>query len=288
MSRRRRKDDDHHDNHDRWLVSYADFLTLLFAFFVVMYALSTVNEGKYRILSDSLMSAFRNVDARPQADQAIMPPAVAPQSRRPIVERPLIIEIPRIVSKPVMVAEQVVSPARLRQAESVRDMAESIRRVLEPLTRSGQVNVSEGAHGITVEVNAGVLFGRGDATLSESMREPLRAISEVFASELFPVTVEGHTDDLPIATSRFPSNWELSSARAAAVVRLFEDAGVDPARLSAIGLAEQQPVADNLTPEGRARNRRVTIRLDAAYADPPPLPRTPSVIRPDDPLRALN
>jgi len=287
MHRRRRKHDDHYDNHDRWLVSYADFLTLLFAFFVVMYALSTVNEGKYRILSDSLMSAFRNVDARARSDQSMMPPGVAPQSLRPLVERPLIIEIPRIVSKPVRV-EPTESPARQQQAESLHDMAESIRRVLEPLTRSGQVNVSEGAHGITVEVNAGVLFERGEATLSESMREPLRAISEVFASELFPVTVEGHTDDLPIATARFPSNWELSSARAAAVVRLFEDAGIDPARLSAIGLAEQQPVADNLTPEGRARNRRVTIRLDAAYADPPPSSRAPSVIRPDDPLRTLN
>jgi len=194
-----------------------------------------------------------------------------------------VIELPVIVSKPLPAPQ----PER-EQIESVRRMAESIRRVLEPLTRSGQVNVSEGAHGIMVEVNAGVLFKPGEADLSAKMREPLRAIAEVFATENFPVTVEGHTDDLPIATSRFPSNWQLSAARAAAVVRLFEGAGVDPSRLSAIGLAEQQPVADNLTPEGRARNRRVAIRLDATYDDPPPLSRTPTALLPDDPLHALN
>src|SRR5690606_30430767 len=131
---------------------------------------------------------------------------------------------------PAPVAEPEPS-ARRQQAESVRRMAGSIRRVLKPFTRSGQVNVSEGAHGITVEVNAGVLFERGAAELSPEMREPLRAIAAVFAPARFPGPVEGHTDALPISTPRFPSDWELSSARAAAVVRLFEDAGVEPSGL---------------------------------------------------------
>ncbi|MBA4743559.1 MAG: flagellar motor protein MotD [Azoarcus sp.] len=270
MPRRRRKPaDEHHENHERWLVSYADFITLLFAFFVVMYSLSSVNEGKYRVLSDSLLSAFRSVTVNQANEQIVVPPIVVPDRPQPRASN----------------ARGEQGDGTGSEVEPIRRMAESIRRVLEPLTRTGQVNISEGAHGITVEVNANVLFSGGDATIDEAGREPLLAVAEVFAGSEFPVTIEGHTDDRPISTPRFPSNWELSAARASAVVRLFEAAGVEAARLSAIGYADQRPITENLTAEGRARNRRVTVRLDAMYNDPPP--RAPATIRPSDPMRAI-
>lgn len=270
MPRRRRRHDDHPENHERWLVSYADFITLLFAFFVVMYSLSSVNEGKYRILSDSLLSAFRSVTVNQPTEQVIVAPIVIPARPQPPVSR----------------TERTPSTSgQGDHVEHIRRMSESIRRALEPLTRTGQVNISEGAHGITVEVNASLLFPAGDTALQPAAQAPLRAIAEVFAEGDFPVTIEGHTDSSPINTARFPSNWELSSVRASSIVRLFAEAGIAPSRLSAIGHADQRPIAENLTEEGRARNRRVTIRLDVMYNDPPP--QAPGTIRPDDPLRTL-
>lgn len=269
MPRRRRKFHDEPENHDRWLVSYADFITLLFAFFVVMYALSSVNEGKYRVLSDSLLTAFRSVTVNQPSEQVVVAPFVVPPRPQPPVSR----------------TERTPAEGQGDTVEHIRRMGESIRRALEPLTRTGQVNISEGAHGITVEINASLLFPAGETQLSEGAREPLRQIAAVFANGEFPVTVEGHTDNSPINTARFPSNWELSAVRASSVVRLFAEAGIDPSRLSAVGYADQRPITENLTEEGRARNRRVTIRLDAMYNDPPP--RAPGTIRPDDPMRTL-
>jgi chemotaxis protein MotB len=270
MPRRRKSADDFHENHERWLVSYADFITLLFAFFVVMYSLSSVNEGKYRILSDSLFTAFRSVTVNQAGEQVVVPPiVVSPRTHPPAETR----------------RGDGTGPGDGEHAEYVRSMGESIRRALEPLTRTGQVNISEGAHGITVEVNASILFSGGGAELDASSLDSLRSVARVFAEASFPVTIEGHTDDQPIATARFPSNWELSAARAAAVVRLFEQTGVDAERLSAIGYAEHRPISENLTTEGRARNRRVTIRLDAMFTDPPP--QGPGYIRPEDPMRAI-
>lgn len=275
MRRRRHRqgDDENRENHDRWLVSYADFITLLFAFFVVMYSLSSINEGKYRVLSDSLINAFRNVTVDVPGDPvAAPPPVVAPVN-------------PTSPTAPSR-APDVESQAR-RQAEVKRmtSMAEDIRRVLEPLTRGGQVRVSEGARGITVEINASVLFAPGDATLGTNAVTALRAVAQVLAAAEFPITVEGHTDTIPISTVRFPSNWELSAVRASSVVRLFIDAGVRGDRLTAAGYGDQRPLTDNLNEEGRARNRRVSILIESMLGDPPP--RAPGRIRADDPIRSI-
>ena len=146
-------------------------------------------------------------------------------------------------------------------------MAKEIMEVLSPLVRQGKVSVTEGLKGITVEINASVLFPAGEAQLQSAAVKALRAVAEVAAPAEFPITVEGHTDPTPIATLQFPSNWELSGARASSVVRLFIDAGVDPQRLTATGYGEQRPVASNETAEGRARNRRVTILIEAQNPD---------------------
>lgn len=253
MSRRKREEEEH-ENHERWLVSYADFITLLFAFFVVMYAISSVNEGKYRVLSDSITSAFRALPGNSAgALVAVNPNAAAP------------IAIPRPRNLPNMKLDQ----QQTAKKEKLRGVAKDVSQALAPLVESGQVKVIEGALGIRVEINASVLFQPGDARLDLVAQRALFAMAQVLVPTDFPIKVEGHTDNLPISNLQFPSNWELSTARAASVVRLFIDAGVDARRLSASGYADQRPVADNANPDGRQQNRRVAIEIESRVPDNP-------------------
>ncbi|MBU0752744.1 MAG: flagellar motor protein MotD [Gammaproteobacteria bacterium] len=248
---RRRRNEDEHENHERWLVSYADFITLLFAFFVVMYAISQVNDGKYRVLSDTLSSAFRTPGGSSGALVQINPNAPSPLAI-PVRKNPA----------------QIKAEENKRQnKEKMRNMAKELMDALGPLVQNGQVRVTEGAMGITIEINASVLFPTGEARLDITAVRALVAVAQILGPTEFPVTVEGHTDNAPINTPQFPSNWELSGARAASVVRLFIDSGVDPRRMTALGFADQRPVADNAVPEGRSRNRRVAINIEANVPD---------------------
>jgi len=246
----RRKHEEEHENHERWMVSYADFITLLFAFFVVMYAISSVNEGKYRVLSDSLVQAFRSTTD--QRGTVLATTTVTAGRPLPSV----------VAAQPQKVAPEVEAK-RQAYRNKMRNMAEDIMRVLAPLVQGGQVRVTEGANGISIEINASALFNPGEAVLGPDAVRALRAVAEVIAAGDFPIKVEGHTDNVPISTALFPSNWELSASRASSVVRLFVDAGVAPSRLTAAGYADQRPVAANSTPENRARNRRVTILVES-------------------------
>jgi len=245
MRKKKHLDQRQSDNHERWLVSYADFITLLFAFFVVMYAMSSVNEGKYRVLSNSLGNAFGNIPAVPE-----LPPIDAQ---------------PPVQLKSQQIAARKNASQR-RQQEKMRDMAGDIMKVLAPLVKDGRVRVTQSSRGITVEINASVLFAPGQATLAESSSHTLRAVAQVVKDHEHEIQVEGHTDNVPIRTVNFPSNWELSTARASSVVRLFIDSGVGARRLTALGYGENRPVESNDTPEGRARNRRVMVTVLSAEA----------------------
>jgi chemotaxis protein MotB len=248
----RRKREEEHENHERWLVSYADFITLMFAFFVVMYAISQVNEGKYRVLSDTLASAFRVVPGNTSGAMV----AVNPNAPMPIA-------VPIRNLPPNVKTDEKLK----RNKERLRDMAKELSRVLAPLVREGQVRISEGALGITIDINANVLFAPGDARLGLEAVRALVAVAEILAPSDFPIIIEGHTDNTPISTAQFPSNWELSGVRASSVVRLFIDAGVDPRRLTATGYADQRPIADNATADGKSRNRRVAIMIESKVPD---------------------
>lgn len=249
----RRHKEEEHENHERWLVSYADFITLLFAFFVVMYAVSSVNEGKYRVLSDSISSAFRNV---PGSSVGAMV-QVNPNAPMPVA----------IPFKKPQATNLKTDVAREKSRQLLRNKAKEINEALAPLVQQGQVRITEGALGITVEINASVLFDSGEARLQIPAIRAISAVGQILATTDFPITVEGHTDNAPINTPLFPSNWELSGARAASVVRLFVDTGVDPRRLTATGYADQRPMADNATAEGRQRNRRVAINMESKTPD---------------------
>lgn len=244
----RKKPPEEHENHERWLVSYADFITLLFAFFVVMYAISSLNEGKYRVMADSIVKAFRENE---QTDQMIRMgskyPQLLPGKGQPIGEG-----LPK---------REVEDVKKAAEREKMKRIATNVMDAMATLVRSGQVKVTQSSKGISLEINASVLFSSGDARLQPGSLQSLSAVAKELAKIDNPIQVEGHTDNIPIKSEFFPSNWELSSARAGSVVRLFVEQGVAPARLEAIGFADNKPLDTNVTPEGRARNRRVNVMI---------------------------
>ncbi|MGB9988672.1 flagellar motor protein MotD [Pseudoduganella rhizocola] len=240
--RARRKFDDEPENHERWLISYADFITLLFAFFVVMYSISSVNVGKYRVFSDALGDAFGG-------QGAARPPNTEVQN----------IPIPNPALKRR-------NEAMKREKAQLTKLAQDLLSTMAPLVKEGKVRVTQDSRGVSVEINASVLFDPADARLTGESREALQAVAGLLKDDPHAVQVEGHTDNQPVRTA-FASNWELSAVRAATVVRLFIDAGVAPQRLTAVGHAANNPVAPNDTPENRARNRRVAITILSKIPD---------------------
>ncbi|NEX62671.1 flagellar motor protein MotD [Noviherbaspirillum galbum] len=238
--RERRREPEEPENHERWLISYADFITLLFAFFVVMYALSSINEGKYKMLSNSLINAFGSAPAGavPRGDgQPKEAPGPLP------AHRPRTGEISR------------------QEREKMNNVARDILQVLAPLVKQGKVKITQTVRGVSVDINASVLFAPGDATLSGESSQALKAVAAVLKADDHAIQVEGHTDSTPIRNASFPSNWELSSVRASSVVRLMEENGIAQPRLTAVGYGPTRPVSTNDTAEGRLSNRRVSITI---------------------------
>lgn len=241
MARRNRHSE--HDNPDRWLISYADFVTLLFAFFVVMYSISSVNEEKYKNFSDSLSIAFTNQPSSPP------PPGIEinqqGQMPKALVDR-----------RTARLGEQ-----QRKIQDRMKNLANGLGTVMLPLINQGLVNINLTKRGVELDIRASSLFKTGDAVLQPSYLEVLREVSQVLSKEELPVEVQGHTDDIPIMTVQFPSNWELSSARASSVARMLIDNGVATRRLSVVGFASNQPLVPNNSPENRSKNRRVSIMI---------------------------
>jgi len=244
MRRRRRLAYDR-DNHDRWLISYADFITLLFAFFVVMYAVSAVNEGKYRILANSLGDAFGKASGDdvpvPEISTATLPAEVRQ----------------RTLKQQQAIEEQA----------HMTEVASNLLEVMGPLVKEGKVRVTQSRRGVSIEINANVLFEPGKAELQPESLEVLRAVALTLRDEPFNLEITGHTDNVPIKNSVFASNWELSAVRATSVVRLLADNGIVSDRLLAIGREASKPIAANDTAEGRARNRRVELMILSGLPD---------------------
>lgn len=246
MARRRRQRAEHTDNHERWLISYADFITLLFAFFVVMYAISSVNEGKYRVLSDTLVDAF---STPPKASKPI-------QIGEPATQ----LSTSKNKTEAVSAPQPVISPPKPSINENrMKQIAQKVESVMQPLIDKGLITVKHNRLWVEVEMNSNILFGSGSSDLEDEADGPLRALAGVLRTLPNYIDVEGHTDNVPINTKVFPSNWELSAARAASVVHLFSNNGVAPKRMAAIGFAQYHPKASNETLAGRRANRRVVV-----------------------------
>lgn len=232
------------ENTDRWMVSYADFVTLLFAFFVVMYAISSVNEGKYRVLSDTMTDAFK----------------VAPKSPDPIQIGKENRAISSVNSTNDIITPIKILPKSERTYErEMQQIAQTVSKSVQPLIDKGLIKVTQHKLWVEIEMNSKILFSSADSELEEEAFPALKLLAGVLKKLPNSIDVEGHTDNVPINNELFPSNWELSAARAASVVHLFTDYGVNPRRLSSIGYAEYRPISNNLTAEGRLRNRRVKV-----------------------------
>jgi chemotaxis protein MotB len=247
-----------HANHEAWAIPYGDLVTLLLAFFVVMYAISTVNEGKYRAVSDSLSAAFKGApraidpiqvgDKAPTSLQGGSPP-IAPEGNL-IGERATLIasgpagQQPAIESDGMTAMDKVVG---------------EIESTMADLIQQDMLTIHRKDYGVEIELRTDILFPSGSATMPAQATTVLQKLADTLKPLPYPMRVEGHTDNRPINTPLFPSNWELSAARAATVVHVFMQRGIDPTRLAVIGLGEFRPMADNATDQGRNMNRRVLI-----------------------------
>jgi chemotaxis protein MotB len=232
----RRRNHEEHENHERWLVSYADFITLLFAFFVVMYSISSINEGKYRIFSESLDGVFN------QPDRSFKPINIGEEKPR----------------APASEGDQFVEQG-LQETDPLEQIAASVREGFGELIDAEQLTVRGNEMWIEIELKSSLIFPSGDALPQDSAFAIIEKIAKILAPYQNPIQVEGFTDNLPISTAQYPTNWELSAARAASVVRMLAMDGVDPKRMAAVGYGEFQPVADNASADGRAENRRVVL-----------------------------
>ena len=157
--------------------------------------------------------------------------------------------------------QRAAEAAIRRERETMTAIARSLLKALAPLVSEGKVRVTQTARGVSVEINASVLFAPGEAKLSAQSDQALTAVAQVLKEDAHAIQVEGHTDNIPISNAAFPSNWELSSVRASSVVRLFLENGIAESRLVAVGHGSNQPVGSNDTPEGRLRNRRVQLMI---------------------------
>ncbi|MES2662447.1 MAG: flagellar motor protein MotB [Pseudomonadota bacterium] len=320
---------------DRWILSYADFITILFAFFVVMYAISSVNEDQYRVLSESLEKRFSNQvlptidtssDILDYADLPSINPALPfspiagegyPKLFKDLISHPIknptitkfekqIDQLDKtslhVIKNEMQDIKKIIIPESITQntvdqlqannksnfveksveskensagqtnsllnkkavefiSQETNPLMQDLKKNLDKWINEGHVQVAEKNKRLEISIQDGVLFAVGEAIPDFSATDIIQEIaSRIYETQHF-IFIEGFTDNSPIATSRFPSNWELSAGRAAAMVRLFTEYGVAPNRLAAVGYGEHRPIADNDTVEGKALNRRVVIIL---------------------------
>ncbi len=276
----RRKKHEEHANHEAWAIPYGDLITLLLAFFVVMYAISSVNEGKFRVLSDSLTAAFRG------NPRTLEPVQVGEKSRgsgadinMSIVQQAMMEGQPRRLLEAIRLQgdggpkpgdAETSGKLDHPMAQQLKRVADELESALKTLVDADLVAVRRHEFWLEVEIRTDILFPSGVANLSDAAYPALDALAETLKKYPNPLRVEGHTDNRPINTRYYPSNWELSSARAASVVHRFARSGIAPSRLSVIGFGEYRPAQSNDTAAGRNSNRRVVIVILAGEGAPAP------------------
>jgi chemotaxis protein MotB len=252
-----------HVNHERWLVSYADFITLLFAFFVVLYSSSQVDKRKAGRLALAIQVAFQELGVFQTSNTKI---PIKDEDALPF-ENVQIVEninkdtdLKRIVNP----MKGVVSSAG--EAQSLQEAQEAIQKALDPEIKRREVAMSMRREGLVVSLREMGFFDSGSATIRPGSLDAISRLSEVLKQRPENLRIEGHTDNVPIHTARFSSNWELSTARATDLIQLLiSNYGLPPSHLSAAGYGEFHPVASNDTPEGRAQNRRLDVVILAPF-----------------------
>jgi chemotaxis protein MotB len=249
------------ENHERWVISYADLLTLLLATFVVLYASSTRNHHKEDEIAEAFVQAFHGTPPTV--------PVTTPSGSRGILQHqdspiPKPVEAPNTAKLPKEVAHKVADSMKALQAMQLK-----LTTLFQPMIDKHQVTMQNAPLQLTIQLDASVLFPSGEAQLKPEAVTLLTQVAQGFTGlpDGFTIVVQGYTDNQPIVTADFPNNWALSAARAVTVVSLFQGTGVSGSQLAAEGFGEFQPVADNATDAGRAQNRRVVVVVRAPEPD---------------------
>jgi len=263
-----------HANHEAWAIPYGDLVTLLLAFFVVMYAVSSVNEGKYRVMADAMSAAFGGT-------QHAMAPVKLSEEPQQGSQSPSLVKLNLGTTSPVNLArESAVTPlpaAPNASTQQLNEIGTRVESALGELVAQHLVNVRRGPDFLQIEIQSDLLFASGSALPSPAAMHAIGRLADVLRIEPNAVRVEGYTDDRPIHNAQFNSNWELSAARAASVVHVLADRGMPQDRLAVLGYGEFQPIADNATDAGRNANRRVQLVVMAATR-PAGLEPAPAVV----------
>ena len=265
-----------HDNVERWLVSYADYMTLLFALFVVLYAMAMVNEKPFETATESLGRVFQaneeQVKNRGHGDD-ILPVNSAKTNKRlfgnDILENPG----PELVPGDVMLSN--VSEAQV--GTTLTSLEEDLHEALYELVESGYAQLQIDGDWLEIELNSGLLFPSGSSSPTNAAKDILQVIYQVIADASNYIRVRGYTDNQAIETEIFSSNWELSVFRATAILRILEELTVNPARMAIEGYGQYYPNADNSTATGRAKNRRVVIAISKYGLEQANLLATPTI-----------
>jgi chemotaxis protein MotB len=261
----RKKKHEEHVNAEAWAIPYGDLVTLLFALFTVMYAMSSVNEGKFRVLSDSMIAAFNG------APKSMQPVNIGDKESGKGGDKPLVGISPTVFIKfkeEKTTRDGALTPRDPTKSEDMHTadlpgalirMQRQVQDAMKSLIDAKLVTVRRENMWLEIEINADILFPSGAGEFAPAAEPVLDKLAEVLKPFPNPIRVEGHTDDRPIRTTAFPSNWELSAARAASVVHQFTRQGIDPLRLEIVGFGQFHPRQPNDTSEGRNANRRVVV-----------------------------
>ena len=265
MSRRKKKHE--HVNHERWLVSYADFITLLFAFFVVLYASSQVDNKKVARFSAAIEGAFQELGVF----TGNAPGPIVRQESAPPASGEMADKLPEVEH---LAGARTGGTGRGGYGPDVNKLKRDLEEALGEQIKKHEIEMRVTPEGLVVSLREVGFFDSGDSTLLSDGQSTLTRIAHVLNEKGFQIRVEGHTDNVPIHTGRFKSNWELSTARATEVVALLvEHHGFDPRLVSAAGYSEYRPIASNDTEDGRKTNRRVDLVIvshNIRSASPPP------------------
>ena len=257
MNRRRQRP---RVSHERWLISYADFITLLFAFFVVLFATAKADQRKQAEFSQSINDAFRALGIFPNS----LRHQAGENAASDATEQPAI-------PMNIVMGEDVLAPAQVKA--DLDRLGRELQQKLSNEVARHTVSIEMGREGLVISLREAGFFASGSATTKPETQEILRRISTALNRTPYDLRVEGHTDNVPIHNAQFDSNWELSTARATSIARLLLGMkAIRAEHLSAAGYAQFHPVAPNDNGEGRARNRRVDLvvlpRSKVNFADP--------------------
>jgi chemotaxis protein MotB len=250
----RKKKHSEHANHERWLVSYADFITLLFAFFVVMFAASNSDQKKAGKIATAVQVAFRDLAIFDPSGKAVplFDEGGLPADSTSVVGN----------SRSAFDPRQFVATGKGgdNTKPPIRDLRAQLELLLKDELANQTIHLTEDSRGLTISLAEAGFFGPGSAVMQPQALPVIDRIATTLGPLAYGIRVEGHTDNIPIHTAQFPSNWELSTARATFLLQyLISNGKIPPQRLSAVGYGEYRPMAPNDTPEGRASNRRVDL-----------------------------